>query len=551
MVDDDVVDDDVVDDDVVDDDVVDDDVVDDDVVDDDVVDDDVVDDDVLDDDVVDDDVVDDDVVDDDVVDDDVVDDDTTVSCWDEEAACDEIVSGDTTSSTNQLDGYNCQPTWNESGPEFVYRLTLVEEVEILTITLTDSNFNADLFLLTDCWDAATCLSGANENLVVNDLEAGVYYLVVDGFNGASGTFEIDISCDYPNPVIIETLMEGLDYFTYDAAMDSGGFIHYTYENDDTIYYVTNATGDWVSETAATSTFDIDYPYIVLYESAAGDVLVTHIMYHNVDTGKLNHADNTGGSWTSEELNTICTGTHFADVDGDGNLHIAYKHPTAELADYSLNYGTNNGGWSFTDLLPLDLNSTLNGIAVQGSPDSESVFVYIPYQLHVTASEYHLLFLTNESGTWETENVQTSPATTHGIGLDIAFDLHGNVHLASSSDGLGLFHHMREAGVWTSTPLSGVVYNYASYINLALDDLEKIHLVYQDFHDYKYGTDMDGAWRTGTIFTDVVFRTRFMGLYDGLIHSLSQEVVEPGPTYDLEYVTFPMGYEGIGDDDTTD
>ena len=212
--------------------------------DDDVVvdDDDVV---VDDDDVVtdDDDVVtdDDDVVtdDDDVVvdDDDVVtDDDDSVADDDDSAAagpdcsvgflvaCEighEAGNNAGAGSTQVVDEYSCNPGLDQSGPELAYIFTPTFDGDV-TVTLTGLTEDLNLFLLEDDGSDAcqpdTCVQSSiepntdDESITFSAAEGSTYYLVVDGFEGAIGDYDLTIDC----PACEDDITLDCDTFTEDS-----------------------------------------------------------------------------------------------------------------------------------------------------------------------------------------------------------------------------------------------------------------------------------------------------------------------------------------------
>jgi hypothetical protein len=105
----------------------------------------------------------------------------------------------TTSGTSKIDGYACAAM--ETGPELAYRFRLTTE-RAITLTLTGLTNDLDLIVLsgTFCTANATCVaqslnSGtANESVSFTALANTDYVIVVDGKNGASGTFTLTASC---------------------------------------------------------------------------------------------------------------------------------------------------------------------------------------------------------------------------------------------------------------------------------------------------------------------------------------------------------------------
>jgi hypothetical protein len=109
-----------------------------------------------------------------------------------------LVHGDTLGYANNIGGYSCS-AWNESGPETLYRFVL-QSGAFYTVTAELSNLENDLdvfFISADaCGSPAACLvsdSYGDTTAVVRNLPGGIYYLAVDGFNAAAGSYDIQVS----------------------------------------------------------------------------------------------------------------------------------------------------------------------------------------------------------------------------------------------------------------------------------------------------------------------------------------------------------------------
>ncbi len=97
-------------------------------------------------------------------------------------------SGTTVGGGRNVMDYGCS-SWNESGPEKVHRITFAGP---MTLTVTLSNLGAndlDVFLLTSC-DDATCVAGGDDSLSYAIPAAGSYFIVVDGYEGAQGSYTL-------------------------------------------------------------------------------------------------------------------------------------------------------------------------------------------------------------------------------------------------------------------------------------------------------------------------------------------------------------------------
>ncbi len=95
--------------------------------------------------------------------------------------------------------YNGQ-TATESGPENVYKITVAANTS-LTVNLTNLYGDLDLFLLGSCGgnNSVLALSGNsgsnNESMTMNNLPAGTYYIVIDGWNGCISNYLLSIICN--------------------------------------------------------------------------------------------------------------------------------------------------------------------------------------------------------------------------------------------------------------------------------------------------------------------------------------------------------------------
>ena len=121
----------------------------------------------------------------------------------ETLSCGVPVSGDTSLSTsgatNEIGGYPCS-VGNYSGPEIAYQWTanVSGTVEWGLINAQPTVLNHDVFVLDG--DNGVCLNTQCLERGFNTAEfeavAGhTYYLLVDGFNGASGPYTAMLNCN--------------------------------------------------------------------------------------------------------------------------------------------------------------------------------------------------------------------------------------------------------------------------------------------------------------------------------------------------------------------
>lgn len=122
-------------------------------------------------------------------------------------ACGQARAGSTAGATNNVSVYGCVPWWPETGPEQVFSLNLAAPTHMDAL-LNGLTSDLDLFLLTGT-SPASCIAYGDSALSVAALAPGVYYLVVDGFDGAAGAFQLNVWCPLqvtpsPSPTVTAT-----------------------------------------------------------------------------------------------------------------------------------------------------------------------------------------------------------------------------------------------------------------------------------------------------------------------------------------------------------
>ncbi len=130
-------------------------------------------------------------------------------------ACGQRLTGDTRMGVNLVSSYSCVPYWPQQGPEQVFVLNLTEVTD-LDVVLTDLSVDLDLFLLTGA-SPSTCISYGDSFLSARALPAGTFYVAVDGYDGAAGSFSVQVWCpldqspgleDTPTPTPAPTATPG-------------------------------------------------------------------------------------------------------------------------------------------------------------------------------------------------------------------------------------------------------------------------------------------------------------------------------------------------------
>ncbi|MDD3875086.1 MAG: T9SS type A sorting domain-containing protein [Bacteroidales bacterium] len=106
--------------------------------------------------------------------------------------CGQTYNGTTVGGASNVTTYSCQ-SWSESGPEKVHKIVTTTTG---TITATLSNLGSndlDVFIVNSCSESA-CVASGDLTASYPNAPAGTYYIVVDGYNGVSGTYTLNVTC---------------------------------------------------------------------------------------------------------------------------------------------------------------------------------------------------------------------------------------------------------------------------------------------------------------------------------------------------------------------
>jgi hypothetical protein len=97
-----------------------------------------------------------------------------------------------TSSTNDIDTYDCAPSTDESGPEVIYTFTTSNSGTFRAALTDGSGVDVDIHLLQNptisSGVASGCIDRAHEELVVESLPAGTYYVIIDSWVSGSTVY---------------------------------------------------------------------------------------------------------------------------------------------------------------------------------------------------------------------------------------------------------------------------------------------------------------------------------------------------------------------------
>jgi len=115
----------------------------------------------------------------------------------EEAECGSFFVAETEWGENSMEWYSCaaEHAW---GPELVYAFKAEENSMVwVSVGPTPKNpeFPAYVFILKDMCGPGNCVAASNDGTEFTALAGDIYYIVVDGEDGQSGEFVLEISCD--------------------------------------------------------------------------------------------------------------------------------------------------------------------------------------------------------------------------------------------------------------------------------------------------------------------------------------------------------------------
>ncbi len=116
-------------------------------------------------------------------------------------SCGGIDTWDTTlaGSTDMVDSYGCVG-WDESGPEYAYEFIAPSDT-LITATLSGlGGTDLDVFIVEDLGDGScdpefACRAFGDNSASFDVVTGRRYFIVVDGFEGASGAYTLELTCE--------------------------------------------------------------------------------------------------------------------------------------------------------------------------------------------------------------------------------------------------------------------------------------------------------------------------------------------------------------------
>ena len=127
-------------------------------------------------------------------------------CW-AEAACEswcsqmatpivcfETVAGSTVGKDDHFSGYECSG-FPETGGDLVFEYRAEQDMRVEALIESGIGVDLDLFLFGSACDDGPCLDGGGNEVTFQARAGNRYYLVVDGYQGDSGAFDLTVICE--------------------------------------------------------------------------------------------------------------------------------------------------------------------------------------------------------------------------------------------------------------------------------------------------------------------------------------------------------------------
>lgn len=287
-----------------------------------------------------------------------------------------------------------------------------------------------------------------------------------------------------------------------ATMDSSGFFHVIYADSDNAFYATNKSGSWVIQSLAIpnqAKSNRGSEYSFFETIGVGGISVdsngiVHLAFFNTQAlynpQELFYGNNSSGSWSFQmidsDLESTASGRISILVDSVNAIHIVYYDKNL----LQLKHATNKtGNWAIVPISGSYLIEYTS--AVLDSLDN----------LHVALSTNakSLEYITNKSGTWITEELDTCVSANQSI--SVAIDNSNSLYVSYTCDQLfpstkrDFVYVTNKSNSWIKTVLANdVTVNRSS---IAVDSNQNIHIAYMDLI-YKdiglnYATNESGQW----------------------------------------------------------
>lgn len=324
-------------------------------------------------------------------------------------SCDNVVvmegclpfhSGTNEFGTDAVNAYFC-PTTNtlnvdNNGNEIVHSFIVYDvgnATENVTISLTNLSADLELFLLDAC-DRSRCLAfsqegGTTNEIITANLAPGEYYIVVDGYNGAVGTY--DLSVQFETDCVVINIIICTDPISLNVNVGNGlcsevaGAVNAS-SSDGTPPYTVILTGpDNINEETKFFQNDISFVnlasgnYTMLVADSDGCNAMNNFAVENspglsstsfTPTSQPESCEATNGSITVPNIGGISPYTLRLNggIVNDNITSLPYTHSGLAEGDYSVEIADNNE-CSLTSSVTVEATGNALDAAVNSTPTS--------------------------------------------------------------------------------------------------------------------------------------------------------------------------------------
>ncbi len=277
----------------------------------------------------------------------------------------------------------------------------------------------------------------------------------------------------------------------DIAVDSAGFAHVVFsDNQDQIYYTNNSSGSFAAATAVSANGNYRTPQIAI---DANNKL--HVVYSNNDNDVYyTSSTNSGGTWSAQvELGAAVGGSNRQPdiaVDSAGFAHVVFSDNQDQI------YYTNNSSGSFAAATAVSANDNYRTpqIAIDANNKLHVVYSNNDNDVYYTSS-------TNSGGTWSAQVELGAAVGGSNRQPDIAVDSAGFAHVVFSDNQDQIYYTNNSSGSFAAATAVSANDNYRTpqiAIRTAGSCGDVIHVVYSNNDNdvyYTYRSVSGSTWST--------------------------------------------------------
>ena len=357
-------------------------------------------------------------------------------CYEKQIACGDDVTDDNASGDQRMGYYRCLDGYHGTydSKEFIYEFTLAQDTIVSAVLTPAQGCRLSLFLLTECLEEDSCLVGGSK-WIHRNLEAGTYYIVVEGYGGDTCGYDLTVGCEAPPVWTVETIETGEPYvYKADLSLDAADEPRIACIDGDLKYAAKGGAG-WAVETVDAAGDITSTVTLALDDSDAA-----HIVYFDHNDLELRYAEYTSGAWETDVIVGLEYNTRASLVlDADGASHVSYydsvfyKEPTGG----KLGYATNASGAWTTQILDEAPNFNMGIMNAIARDDAGALHISYFYNCLWFGGLRHA---EGAGGSWTIEEVDVGPEDEFpGTQNDIAigpdgFPVISYVNLHSESGG---------------------------------------------------------------------------------------------------------------------